>query len=459
MPLRYAVHAAGALAALAAGCLSTNTRHDLTLAHQAAGLRLDRAAGADHASPELTGTLDRTLDRATVVAAAIAASPALAVMAHRARAMVHAGRAEGALPSAELGLEAWNLPLTSPYALGDADMYMIELRQRFPAAGSLDARARAMAKEAEAMLAELSAEEQMVAERAAMAYADYAQAVAEHALLTSQLALFERTAEALRARYTTGGAGLTEAARLEVELASARRARARNEGELASARAALNAMLRRMPSAPLGAPEAQPAQTTRLSIEELLALARAHQGSAHAATARHGAAAARRAAAEAEARHPELMLGLGYWQDPSMRPGLGITASMSLPWLWGPVRHRVAQAQEEEAALRTTRHAVELGTQTELVQVQARLVALEAQHLIVRTQSLPAARRSFEALTAALSTGGASPVEWVELARIVLELELELIALEGDLARTLASLQRTIGTELPLVPVVKDLGP
>ncbi len=43
-----------------------------------------------------------------------------------------------------------------------------------------------------------------------------------------------------------------------------------------------------------------------------------------------------REAAEAEARIPEFMVGLGYWQDPTMRPGVGVTASMSLPWLWGP---------------------------------------------------------------------------------------------------------------------------
>lgn len=443
--------------ALATGCVSTRTNQELTLAHQAA-LRGDRTASA---APAASAPLDLSgsLELPAVVAAALAASPALTVMAHRARAMVHAGRAEGSLPPAELGFEALNLPLTSPYSLGDADMYMLELRQRFPAAGMLDARARAMAKEAEAMLAELGAEEQMVAERAAMAYADYAQALTERALLQRQLALFERTAEALGARYTTGGAGLTEVARLEGEVASARRALARNEGEATSARATLNALLRRRPSAPLGAPSAQPAQTTRLSHDELLALAEAHQGAARAATARHGAAASRRVAAEAEARRPEFMLGVGYWQDPSMRPGLGVTASMSLPWLWGPLRHRVSQAEQEEAALRAARHAVELETETELVQARARLLSLEAQHEIVRTQSLPAARRSFEALTAALSTGGASPLEWVELARAVLELELELVALEGDLARTLATLQRVVGAELPRSAIVKDLAP
>lgn len=439
---------------LATGCVTAHTRQELALAHQAATRLGTRAS-----EPPSNVALDGSLDRVAIVAAALAASPALAVMAHRARAMVHAGRAEGALPPAELGFEAWNLPLTSPYALGDADMYMLELRQRFPAAGSLDARARAMAKEAEAMLAELRSEEQMVAERAGMAYADYAQALTERALLEQQLALFERTAEALAARYTTGGAGLAETARLESEVASARRALARNEGEVTSARATLNALLRRSPSAPLGVPAARPAETTRLSHDELLALARVHQGAALAATARHGAAAARRAAAAAEARRPEFMVGVGYWQDPSMRPGLGIAASMSLPWLWGPLRHRVAQAEQDEAALRAASHEVELDTETELVQAEARLRSLEAQHAIVRTQSLPAARRSFEALTAALSTGGASPLEWVEVARAVLELELELAAMEGDLARTLAGLQRVVGAALPRSPLVKDLAP
>jgi outer membrane protein, heavy metal efflux system len=399
------------------------------------------------------------LDRDEVVKEAVAQSPALALMAHRVRALVHAGRAEGSMPSAELNLEAWNLPLERPYSLNEADMYMVELRQRFPAAGSLDARARSMAEEAQALLAEVSSEERVVAERAAMAFADYEHAFVERRLQERQLALLGRMNQAVEARYATGGAGLGEAARIQVELSRTERALARIEGEIARARATLNAVLRRPPGAPLGEPRRAPAETVRLPVEELMKRAEANRGATLSADARLKAATARRNAAEAEAHVPEFMVGLGYWQDPTMRPGFGVNASMSLPWLWGPGRERVAQAREEEAAEKAARENVGVEAQTEIATVHAQLRALESELLVVEDRGLPAARRSFDAFAASYSTGNTTLLDWVDVTRTVLDLEMEAAELHGDLARNIASLERAVGTALPRTSIREAIRP
>ena len=132
--------AAAALAALASGCVSTQTGRTLDRSY-GAGMACAREAPRRSTERSTASETDLAgpVARDVVVAEAVAQSPAHAVMAHRAQALVHAGRAEGALPPADLGFEAWNLPLARPYALGEADTYMVELRQRFPAAGSLDA--------------------------------------------------------------------------------------------------------------------------------------------------------------------------------------------------------------------------------------------------------------------------------------------------------------------------------
>lgn len=452
--------AAAALVAVASGCVSTQTGRTLDRSYESATARAREAPRRlNERSMASEADLAGPLERDVVVAEAVARSPALAVMAHRARAFVHAGRAEGSLPSAEVGFEAWNLPLARPYALGEADMYMVELRQRFPAAGSLDARARAMAEEAQGMLAELSSEERLVAERAASAFADYAQAFAEKRLLERQLALLSRMGQAVRARYTTGGSGLAEAARIDVEVTKAQRAVARVGGDIARSRATLNAVLRRPPGAALGDPLETPPETVRLSVEDLIERAEANRGATRSADARVRAAAARREAAGAEARVPDFMVGLGYWQDPAMRPGMGVTASMSLPWLWGPSRDRVRQAEEEEAAARAARDSAGLDTQAEVSEAHARLLALEAQLFVIRGQALPATSRSMEALTAAFSTGNASLLEWVDVARSLLDLEMEMIVLRGDLQRGVASLERAVGTALPRTPLREDSTP
>lgn len=434
----------GLVVVLGSGCISSQSGRVLDRSYDAASVRLrPTEPAADNV--DLSGPLERDV----VVSLAVRKSPALAVMAHRARALVYAGRAEGALPPPELGLEVWNLPLTRPYALGDADMYMVEIRQRFPAAGSLDARARAMGEEAEAMVLELSGEERLVAQRASDAFTDYAQAIQERRLQNAQLALLSRMSDAVHARQTTGGTMLADSTRVDVEKAKPERALVRIEGDIARARATLNALLRRPADAALGEPAEQPAQTISLTTSELLTRAQAHRPAIASAEARERAARARRDAAEAEALIPEFMVGLGYWQDPRMRPGVGVNVSMTLPWLRGPGRPRAEQAKEEEAAAHAARDVASVEAQADITAARAQLDVLAAQLRVVRQQSLPAARRSQDAIAAAFSTGGVSLLEWVDVTRSTLELEMEIVSLEGDLTRSASALERVVGERLP----------
>ncbi|HEX2881919.1 MAG TPA: TolC family protein, partial [Polyangiaceae bacterium] len=197
----------------------------------------------------------------------------------------------------------------------------------------------------------------------------------------------------------------------------------------------------------------------KLPIEELLSRASSHRGSTLAAEAKLRAAAARRDAAESEAKVPEFMVGLGYWQAPEMRAGIGATASMSLPWLWGPGRHRVSHAQEEEAAERSERDGVGLESQTEISESYARIVAFEQQLSTIRKQALPAAQRSIDAVTAAFSTGKVSLLEWVDAQRSVLELEMEVLDLQGEIAHGINALERAVGAPLPRVALVPEASP
>jgi outer membrane protein TolC len=444
-----------ALCLPALGCASTQTTQVIDRVYRMASVHV-RAPSAEEAPlPDLTGSIDRD----ALVALAVARSPSLEAVAHRARSMVHAARAEGALPASELGLQAWNLPLTRPYAAGEADMYMVELRQRFPALGSLDARARASADQAQAMLAEVATEERLTAQRAANAYADYVHGRQDHALHHQHLALLDQMQHAVQARLTTGGAGLADAARVDLELAKTRRAIARIDGDIARARATLNALLRRPVDAPLGAPREVGPETVRLGIDELLTRASTTRGATRAAEARVRAARARRDAAEAEAEIPELTVGVGYWQDPARRPGLGVTASMSLPWLWGPQRHRLEEAKERAASELSSEDGANVELQSEVTGARAQLVALEQELLVVHGQAVPAARRSIDAVRAAYTTGNASLLEWVDTARSVLDLEMEETDLSAELAHAVAALERGVGSPLPRVAVSTEEHP
>jgi outer membrane protein TolC len=132
-----------------------------------------------------------------------------------------------------------------------------------------------------------------------------------------------------------------------------------------------------------------------------------------------------------------------------MRPGIGLNASMSLPWLWGPNRDRARQAVEEERAEIAARDNERIATQSDVSEAFSRVLALEAQLILIRQRSLPATQRSLDAITTTFSTGGSTVLEWLDVARSQLDLELESIVLTGDLKRAVAALERAVGTQLP----------
>lgn len=132
-----------------------------------------------------------------------------------------------------------------------------------------------------------------------------------------------------------------------------------------------------------------------------------------------------------------------------MRPGIGLTVSMSLPWLWGPQDERVAQADEERAAESSMREALGVDAQSEVTEAHALLAAAEAQLVVIDAQALPAVRRAIDALAASYVTGSANLLEWIDAARAGLDLEMDRAELGAELAHAIAALERAVGAPLP----------
>lgn len=405
------------------------------------------AAWADDADPA------EPTDVEALVREAWAASPAVAAVAARVRALEHAAAAEAALPSAELAVEVQDLPLPRPYALDEAAMYMVELRQRLPPLAALEARRRAMLAEAEMMASERAALERTVRARVLQLCLDYQQAEAERVLEQGQSELLERSAASARARLAGGEPMIGELARLELEAAEVASALARVEGARAKAGAALHALLGH---AEVGAAWRLPALSSAsvdLSLVELRERAQRVAPSEQRALARVRSAEARREASAAEARIPELMFGVSYWQDPHMRPGFGLSASMSLPWLWGPGVPRLAEAEAQLEAERLVRADTARERGAELAMLHAEQRALVAELEVLRTRVRPAARRAVDAVWASLGAGGAGV--WSEalmLRRERVRVERDIIERQAELGRVGVQLELLVGEPLPRTP-------
>lgn len=438
------------VAASAASCVAGSTQR---LADETLRMPSVQAAAAPReASREEEASLEAPVTRERVLALVVARDPGLTARARRARAMLHAARAEGSLPPPELDTQVWNLPLARPYALGEASMYMVQVRQMFPAPGSLDARSRAMVEEARAMAAELAAREQEVAWRAAQAYADYAHGALDHRVHTEHLALLAEMLDATRRRLAAGGAALRDVARVETEQAQTRRRIARIDGEIARARAALNALLLRPHRAPIGPPTDLDPYTVDLPEQELLARSMRANGMLARARARVGAAQARSEAARAESRWPQFSTALGYWQDPQMRPGLGASVAMTIPWLWSGPGERAGEARENEAAEAASAREAAVDVRSEVGIALERLRALEREHVVLRAQSRPAAERSLDAIRSAYVTGGATLLDWLDASRTLLDVAMEEAEVTSNLAHAAADLERAVGERLPRTP-------
>ncbi len=415
--------------------------------------RTTRVVPTERAPAEVTD-VTRAITRADVRRLAVARDPGLSERAHRVRALLHAARAEGALPAPEADVQVWNLPLARPYALGEAGMYMAEYRQMFPAPGSLDARSRAAAEEARGALAELSTREQEVLHRVDLAYADYVGATLHHAVHTQHLGVLAEMLDVARGRYASGGASMADIARIEGELASTRRTLNRYTTDRDRSRAALDALLQRPTddSSPLGPPRDLDPETVRLSLDELLARAGRTRGDLSMARARARAAHARAEAADAEATWPAFSVSLSYFQDPMQRPGVGGMASMTLPWVWAGARERLGAARETESAERDAVESASVDVRRTLGPLRAALAGIERDLVILRTETRPATERAADANRAAYIAGQSDLVAWLDATRLALDTAMEEADARAELGRTLADLEWAVGQDLPRVP-------
>ena len=395
--------------------------------------------------------------RAQIVALAAARDPGLRAIVHEARAMLHTARAERALPAPEVGAQVWNLPFARPYALGEAAMYMLEVRQMFPAAGSRDARARSSLEEARGRVAALLDREAEVRSRAGQAYADYVHGALDHHVHGAHLDLLAVMLDAARARFA-GGGSLTEIPRIEAEQARTRRSIARVEAELERARATLNALLQRAPDAPLGPPAELGAETVTASLDELTALALRSRGDLAQATSRIRAAQARTDVARAEARWPTFTAGVSYMQDPQQRPGFGASIAATLPWVWGDGPERVEASLERERSEDAAAESVTVTVRGDVSVAMARLRGLERELVVLHTEGRPAAARAVEAVRSAYVNGRAQLLEWIDAARQVLDVEMEEVELTAGMAHAAADVDRAVGTSVPRSPFVADDG-
>jgi cobalt-zinc-cadmium efflux system outer membrane protein len=413
----------------------------------------DAAESGEPGDAHLAGPLERRV----VMREVVARSPGLRAARRRAEATSLAAEAENTLPPPMLEFQLTQVPMDRPWDIPNAQMIMLGVKQDFPPPGSLSARGEAMADEAgveRAMTRERLRELESEAEHAFAQYAGASRKLATH---LAHRTTAERILAAARARYAAGGM-LADVAQADVELAQIEADIAAEQAQLLGAKAKLNGLLLRPPSAPLGEPVLPEAETLGEPVEAVIARARRQRPEVATAEAKQTASLANVRAAESEAAWPMVSVGLAYYAPTMAMPMLtagsyGVSVSSTLPWAWGRASSLVraerakASALPDEIADAKARVATDVASSAAVVQAETR------RYQALRDRSLPASKRAVEASASGYESGATNILGLLTANRSVVEIDLALVEARAALDHALAQLDWAAGAPVARAPI------
>lgn len=414
------------------------------------------ATGAS-AEPGKADPLRERATRARLLKEALEKSPAARAAAHREKAAKLRAKAVSSLPDPELMLEVWQVPVTRPYAVNDAGMIMVGVKQAIPAPGSLSLKESATEAEARVARAERSDATRRLAREVGHAFADYLAASSEHHIHEHHIEVAERVLRAARARYAGGGM-LTDVSQAEVELSRSRADAAGEMSRLRSLRRRLNALSSRPVEAPLGPPNDEGLVTVALSAEEITSRALARRPDLEMAQAKRAAAEAEARVVDREASAPSFSVG-GLYFPPTRgmtEHGYGASLSMSLPWVWGGPRGRKTAQRETVRASQADADQARLDIRAEVAMNLSAVESALDRLKVLKRETLPASRRNLEFAVTGYESGGTSLITLLTARRDVVDVELEIVMARATLDHALTELDFAAGTELPRKSVKLD---
>ena len=377
----------------------------------------------------------------------------------RVRAAVERARSLSHLPDPQVSYQLWQQPIARPLSFGDANMHMFSLRQTFPAAGSIDARARAALEDAKVVGQTRQAREQDVAAQARRAFSAYYAADREKVILLANVALASELVNLARSNYAAGKGTQQDVLRLLVELSKIHSEIAAADQRLVSARAELNALMARTPDAPLGPPVELDVSTLEPGLAVLEKDLRTRRPELLAAVIATRRAEAQLDEVKSRARYPELTVGVDYMLMP-MGPDVhnyGAMIGMSVPWVNPAHGEETRAAEHALAAERRSVDAIERTVVATLRDAAARAESARRILVIIDRDLLPQARASLQSARAGFVAGASDSLGLIDALRSLLDVQLERARAVARLEASIADLERAGGVILSDRADAKDV--
>ena len=395
------------------------------------GLLALGAAPAEEVKPKLT--------LHDVVAEALAHNPEL----EQAQAAVGTSQAgvgvAGGLAEPFFSYQAWQQPFSRPVDPGATNMHMIGLRQSLPFPGQRGRAEKAAAAGVDAVREDARGVRLRVEAQVGHALVTDWRQAEELRVHLEHMQLAERTLEAIRSRYISGGGTQSDILRAETALHRLHADIAGIQASRASATALLNALMGRDVDAPILEPETPSTELpegAQLRPEVLASGARVEQ--AH----RMGAMVDRARNA------PELMVGFDYMLTPRMPDAYSVMVQVGLPWLSSKRKAEADQAQHQVVEAQAAEAVAKNAARFELAESRSRAEAARRQLQVLSDDVLPRARHALDAARSSYVTGGADLVSLLAAQSELLDTELAVVRQRSALADAVVDLRRALGIDV-----------
>jgi outer membrane protein TolC len=410
------------------------------------------AAAPSGGQESLTFTLEGTVSLSDLIKEALKANPE--IMA--ARKAVEAARARivqaRSLDDPELNVESWAIPLNQPTNLNQANMHMVNLRQRLPFPGKLQLRGD-MASQEEAMAAaRYLAKEREVIAAVKKTYYDLFMADREIQITREQLDLLGRILKTAEARYTVGKVAQQDVIKAQVEQSELLNRLIGAEREHHHAEARLNTLLNRPPDAPIGRTMERDPPAVPLELEELHRLTIESSPELQEASSDIKRAELSHELAIKNRKYPDFMVGLGYWYQPqgAFQHTYSGMLTLTIPFFWTKAKHD-KEVEETSAQIARTEASYRAMKNRALFEVRENLVTFDAAKKsmsLYRTGLIPQAELSLKAAESAYQTGRLEFTGLLEAERALREVRLGYYRALVALEQSLADLERAVGRDI-----------
>jgi outer membrane protein TolC len=131
----------------------------------------------------------------------------------------------------------------------------------------------------------------------------------------------------------------------------------------------------------------------------------------------------------------------------------GLTASMSLPWLWGAASHKAAGEEKLllAASLDTTDAQYRIGV--DVATAFGSVKASEARLLVLAGRALPAAKQALDVALASYRSGQGDVLSLLRAERAVVDAEVQIIMMRVALEHALVDLDWAVGARVARSPI------